>query len=412
MSILLAALLILADPAATKPLPPVVEPNWAAWSAGPPEADREVAAAWKVLREARIDRQYKDRDERQAAMDRVDAAHKTLEDHPDAACAAGAQLLRTTDDDWERLMAASTLTLIGKEKGEPFLVWAMAKSQSVDPTFEASYAMACHLADRHQPGDLPALFLMLRAHDGKVFLFLHSWYIPTPDCLCYVFGRYGREVLPYLRPMLGHDDPYVRRNAAIVLGYFGDQESRPELIRVLKANDVGSGGAAATLGTLGATEVVGEIAALLDYPDPLTRFWTAFGLYELASKDALPALERRLEKETEEPVKQEIQAAIAYLRADAPIFGANGNKLEPAALAEALAAAEADNGLRADFAAIAASAGPNDLDALERIRVRTTHVPSDLGNRRFHDWTNVINAVRRRARTTPPAAEAGKPKGF
>ena len=71
-----------------------------------------------------------------------------------------------------------------------------------------------------------------------------------------MLGRYGREVIPYLYPMLKHDTRTLRRNAAIVLGYFMDKNAKPVMLEMLKANDIGSGGAAFALGQLGVPEAI------------------------------------------------------------------------------------------------------------------------------------------------------------
>jgi HEAT repeat protein len=225
---------------------------------------------------------------------------------------------------------------------------------------------------------------------------LHSWYIRTHECLFYVFGRYGRDVIPYLYPMLQHKDPYVRRNAAIVLGYFMDKAAKPALLKMLEANDVGSGGAAFALGQLGDQDVVKPIAAVLANKDARTRFWVAYALYELGSKDAVPALETAVGNEKDETTRGEMTAAIKYLKSEPKPFGSDATKLTKEELQAALAAAKKANGLQGDMKAIAASAGSDDLEQLEAIRLKAMDVPSDKGNRAFTGWTQVIRAVRRR----------------
>ena len=212
-----------------------------------------------------------------------------------------------------------------------------------------------------------------------------------------MLGRYGLEVIPFLYPMLKHDDPYVRRNAAIVLGYFMDKSAKPFMLEMLKANDVGSGGAAFALGQLGARDAVKPIAGLLKNPDARTRFWAAYALYEIGSKDALPALEAAVANEKDESARQEMTEAIKHIGAGPKPLGDGKPKLGKAELKKMLDDAENGNGLDGDVESIAASAGPEELKQLDEIRLRSTNVPSDKGNQWFRRWTEVIKTIRRRS---------------
>jgi len=169
----IALLLLTVDPPATKPLPPVKEPDWNAWKSVDPKAKQQATEAFTVLRDHRADRQYKTDAEREAAEAKVDAAYKALEGNPEAACASGVEILAAAKDDWERLMIATTVGQLGGEKGEPFLVWTMASARTVDDAFEPAFAVACGMAARRKAEYLPAIFLMLRTHEGHIFLPLH-----------------------------------------------------------------------------------------------------------------------------------------------------------------------------------------------------------------------------------------------
>lgn len=395
MICLIVTLCLAADPV-MKELPPVKEPDWNAWKDADAQSKLQAMEAWEVLRKYRSDREYATAAERREAEKKVDAAYKTLDGNPSAACATGTELARATKDDWERLMFATTVGQLGGEKGEGVLIWAMARSTTVDDAFEPTYEICRRLAAKRRPEDLSALFIMLRAREGNIFLPLHSWYIRTHDCLYYVFGRYGREVVPYLRPMLRHEDPYVRRNAAILLGYFMDKASKPALLEVLRANDVGSGGAAFALGELGAAEAVQPIAQLLKSPDARTRFWASYALYEIGSKDALPALEAAQKGEKDRDTLREMKAAVEHLQSDAKSFAAGARILTADQLRDALQAAQRANGLEGDVEALAASAGRPELEQLEEIRLKTMNIPSDKGNKWFQRWTAVIKTVQRR----------------
>ncbi len=380
-----------------KPLPPVIEPDWGAWKDhGDLKIKSQVTKAWHVLRELRPDQEYRSREDLRRAEARVDESYATLDAHPQAACAVGIELLRITSDDWQRLMIASAVASLGGEKGKPFLNWAMALSKSVDETFEAMFETACRLAEKRRPEFLPAMFLMLRAREGSIFLPLHSWHIPTHDCMFYVFGRYGRDVIPYLYRMLKKDDPYLRRNAAFVLGYFMDKQSVPALLKMLDANDVGSGGAAFALGELGHVEAAPRIARLLRNRDGRTRFWGAYALYELGSEVALPELEDALKIESDKDTRMEIEMAIEHIRANDTSPNQSVRKLTKEQLQAALKEAVNTNGLEGDVAEIAASAGLEELATLENIRLKSMKVASDRGHKRFRSWSDAIKTVRRR----------------
>ena len=376
---------------------PIKEPDWTAWKEAAPEAKQRASKAWSVLLEHRPDRQYGTRAERQEAEKAVGAAYEAMDADKDAACAAGVEALRASKDDWERLMIATNISHLNGSKGEPFLLWTMATAKTVDEAFEPVFEIACSLASKRRPEYLSAVFSVLRTHEGHIYLPLHSWYIQTPDCLFYVLGRYGREVVPYLYPMLENSDPYVRRNAAIVLGYFMDGRAKPGLLRMLDANDVGSGGAAYALGQLGDLEAVPPISRLLKNPDARTRFWAAYALFEIGSKDALTPLEAAAESERDRDARQEMEVTIEHIRHAPDPVGARARTLGKEELAKAIAEAEESNGLKGEVEAIAATAGPEHFVQLEEIRRKTMDVPSDLGNKWFRRWTVVLKTIRRRA---------------
>jgi hypothetical protein len=393
--IIAAALALSASELPGTALPPIKEPGWGAWKDAGEEAKRQAVKAWNVLREHRPDRPYQTAADRREAEEAVDAAYKALDADKAATCAAGVELMRASQDDWERLMIATTVAQLGGEKGEPFLLWAMAKAMAVDHSFEPVYEIAGSLAARHRLEYLPAIFSVLRVHDASIPLRLHAWTIPMHECLFYVFARYGRDVVPYLYPMLEHQDPYVRRNAAIVLGYFLDERAKPTLLKMLASNDIGSGGAAFALGELGEREAAGPIARLLKNPDAPTRFWAAYALYEIGSKDSLADLTAAADQEKDEAARQEMTAAVELIRAGRSALPDSARKLDKEDLSKALDEADRANGLSGDVEGIAGSAGPNELERLEEIRRKAMGVPSDKGNLWFRRWTGAIKVVRR-----------------
>ncbi len=397
MLILVTVVALTAIQPAAKALPPIAEPNWETWQSAAPDAKRRASEAWATLCSHRPEREYKTEAEQQQAERSVDAAYKTLEAIPQATCAAGASLMRNSKDDWERIMIASTIKQLEKDKGEPFLVWALARATKVDATFEPVFYSARELASKRRPEYLPAVFSMLHVHDGQLNLPLHAWAIPSSECLAYVFLSYGRDVIPYLYPMLKHDDPFVRNNAAIVLGYFMDRNAKPALLEMLRADDVGSAGAAFALGQLGAEDTIKPITQMLGSLELRSRFCAAHALYEIGSTDALPALEAAISKEKHEDVRNEMRAAIEHLLSRRKPLDRSLPKQSKAELQQALDEAERANGLQGDIESISASAGRENLKQLEQIRLQSTHVMSDLGNKWFRRWTQVIKSVSRRA---------------
>lgn len=391
-----AALVLMASELPGKALPPVKEPDWAAWKDVGAQNRQRAAGHWEVLRQHRPDRRYATAAQRREAEEAVAAAYKALEADTDATCAVGVELLRVSQDEWERLMIAAMVGQLGGARGEPFLLWALANARAVDEAFEPVYQLARSLAERRRPEYLPAIFSILRAHNGSIFLELHSWTIPTQECLFYVIGRYGREAIPYLYPMLEHADPYVRRNAAIVLGYFLDERATPALLKMMDANDAGSGGAAFALGELNVREAAGPIARLLKNPDARTRFAAAYALYEIGSADSLADLKAAADGETNEGAREEMLGAIELIRAGRKPWPDPARKLTKEDLNRALDEAMQANGLAGDIEAIAASAGPAEFDRVEEIRRKAMGIPSDRGNQWFRRWTIVLKAIRRR----------------
>ncbi|MBI2933478.1 MAG: HEAT repeat domain-containing protein [Planctomycetes bacterium] len=328
-----------------------------------------------------------------------DVAYKKLQDTPVAACAAAVPLFRTTEDDFVRLSIVQHLEeLAGEKAAAPFIVWTFSKVKDLGSHFQYVYEWTRLCALEQNPTLLPAVFAILRTHDQSIFLRAHSWHIRTHECMYYVLGGYGRGVIPYLRPMLRHEDPYVRRNAAFALGLFFDDSSEKALAKMLEAKDVGSGGAAFALGELHRTKHVRAIAQVLKSADAPTRFWAAYALYELGDKEAVPFLKAAADNEKDEDTLKEMKAAIERLSGDMKPLGSDAKKLDAANLGDLLTRIEKDNGLSTeDAGSIAISAGKEHLNALERIRYRSTQVPSDRGNKSFHIWCNVIKEVRRRS---------------
>ena len=167
MIILLTALAFASiDQLPGKALPSIKEPDWDTWKGADPGAKAKATEAWAILCQHRPDREYKNEVEQRDAEKRVEAAYKSLEANPTAACAAGAAAIRASKDDWERIMIATAVRQLGGDQGEPFLLWVMAKATVVDATFEPVFGMASDLASKRRPEYLPAIFSMLRCMRG------------------------------------------------------------------------------------------------------------------------------------------------------------------------------------------------------------------------------------------------------
>lgn len=375
-----------------KAVTPIADPNWATWALPTREIGEQVQAAWKVLRENRPDKQHATPEAGKAAGEAVEAAYQQLETNADAACAVGAYYLQRTQDDWERLMISGTLLSLDEAKGEPFFVWALSKSTAVDALFPAVFHDACFVAEAQRPADLAGLFWVLKTQQGAVMLPEYNWVIPTHDCLFYVFGRFGESCIPYVRAALRDQDPYVRRNAAVVLGFFMDAESKPDLLALLKAGGVPALGAAFALGELGSREALPELVKMLNAQAPADRLWAIYALYEIKAAETLPALEKALTVEADERVQQELKAAVEHIKTPA---GSSAQALTPDELGKILA--ESEKAIIPDlpFDRIEASVKPEHLPQLMRIRRLSIDEISDEGHEEFQDWHRILKSATR-----------------
>jgi hypothetical protein len=396
MALLTALLLAAFLQASAPPAPQVKEPDWNTWASVDKASRQSTLNAWTVLREFRPERSLANTEDQRGALSLVDGAYKFLNAHKEAACAAGADLLHATRDDWERLTIASTIADLDAGRGEPFLLWAMATTRDIDSSFQGLFPDAFRLAGRHRPEVLPALAAMLRVRDASVRLPVSSWDIPAHEAVFYIYAHYGRDAIGALRQALTDADPYTRRNAAFVLGQFMDVASKPRLLQMVASDDVGGDGAAFALGELGAVEALVPISARLQRPDPRGRFWAAWALFDLGSPQAVPALEQAIAREKDDIVRGQMQAAVQFIQSGADPLPKVA-RLSRTALDTALDDALAGRGW-SDLAAIAVSAGPEDLDRLERLRDLSMQTLSQEGNVAFKQLSLIIKLLRRAPR--------------
>jgi hypothetical protein len=375
-----------------KALPAITDPDWKTWAMPTREIGEKIAAAWKVLRENRADRKFATPEEAKAAGEAVQAAYKVLEANAEPACAVGAYYLERTKDDWERLMIGGTLLNLDEKKGEPFFVWSMAKSQMVEALFPAVFQDACFVAEAQRVSDLPGLYWVLKTQKGAVYLPEFDWIIPTHDCMFFVFGRFGAESVPYLRAALRDPDPYVRRNAAVLLGFFLDTESKADLMALLKAGGPPSLGAAFALGEMRDKEALPYVVKLLSSTELNDRLWATYALFEIRAPETLPILEKALAAETNESAKQELTAAVEHIKS---INAPGPQALTSDELAKVLKEAEETGSLELPFDRIAASVKKEDLPKLIHLRRLSLDDISDEGHQEFQHWHKIIKTATR-----------------
>ena len=390
----LAATLALSLAACASAPPDAPEPDPAAWPGTPSPALTET---WTALLAFRPDRRYPDAAAEAAARREVAGLQARLAVDPAASGSAGAALYRRSADPVARVMIGLYLYRLDRPRGEPFVLHALAALEDADPVFPTAYALAREWAASGQDRFRPGILSVFKARRGRILLPEGDGHVETPECMAYVMLAGGPELVPDVRRLLRHPDPYVRRNAAFALGQLFDDASGPALERQLAAGGTPAGGAAFALGELGRRDAVPALAARLSDPMAENRFWAAYALVELRAVDALPRLREALARETDEDAREELEAAVRTLSGAPGPFSAGAAPLPPAALADALREAERQKGYETGAArAIAASAGREQLDALRRIRAESTQIPSARGVRAFRVWGAVIKEIRAR----------------
>ncbi len=373
-----------------KAWPAAAEPNWKTWPMPTREIGEKVQASWKILRENRPDRKFETPEEAQAVGEKIQANYKILEENAVAACAVGAYYLQRTQDDWERLMIAGTLYGLDEEKAKPFLIWAMANSGNVELLFPAVFQDACYIAEQQKVEDLAGLQWILKTQKGAVYLPEYDWIIPTHDCLFFVFGRFGNQCLPYLRAALRDKDPYVRRNAAVVLGYFMDGASRDDLMALLKGGGIPSLGAAFALGEMRQKDAIPYVQKLLTSGDVNYRLWATYALFEIRDPATLPILEQALSVETDEAAKMELTAAIEHIKTN-ELEGVQ--PLSPAELAQLLKEAEESGSLELPFDRIEKSVTREHLPQIVHLRRLSIDDISDAGHQELKQWHKILKTA-------------------
>ncbi|HYG78099.1 MAG TPA: HEAT repeat domain-containing protein [Planctomycetota bacterium] len=379
-------------------MPQIKEPDWEAWKNADPAAKKRAADDLAVVLASRPQASATQAEKEQVAK-KLNEAYASLQKNADASYAVAAELLRKTTDDWERLTLG--LLLAPAANGSTYLHWAMAKSTSLPPSlFEQFYYIARGLARERKPEVLPAITLMMKASEGRLRLPFLSWHIPFEDCLFYVFGTYGKDAVPYLRTLLNDPYPVVRRNAAILLGYFFDRESVAILRFALKSDDLIAGGAAFALGEMGIQDAAKDMVPLLKHPDARTRFFAAYGIYELKYKEALPDLVEASHDESDTETFQEITETINYLTENPkpePVV----KKLSREELDAALDAAERSRGMTFDADVLVVSCEERDMPRIEKLLLLPTEMPSDKAHKKFRQLRELYKKLHRRLSGKP-----------
>lgn len=380
-------------------LPPLKEPDWQAFSTVDCEKVSRQIKILRFLGQIYPGKEYRDENELEEAKKKVDEAYDNLDSDHNATRAAAIRELQQANDDF---YIVSLIRILTNELGEdsiPYITWALTRINDQDKEFKSIFDIAFKLARTHRTEVLPGLFSILKIKNADYYLDIHSWTIPTNQCLLYTIGAFGPDICPYLIPKLSDQDLYVRRNAAFLLGYFSYYPAEPNLISLVEENDISSAGAAFALGEMKCKPAIGSIARLLESYDNDNRFWAAFSLYEMKDKAAIPYLRSAKCIESDDRVKHEIEAALQHIQSDEPLSWLNGPVITNYELYKLLDEAEENNGLdleMEDASKIIASAGIEELPQLEKIRNEIMRVLSDKGNKELILWNEILKTIKRR----------------
>ena len=382
-----------------KPLPSLAEPDWTAFSEADAEALAEQVKLLRFLGEITPEREYQDSAEKKKLRDKLVAAYRDLKDNRAATLAAVMQELPRAEEDFYSLTLARLLLRELGDDAAPYLAWTLSHLRDPNENFNLVFDVAFSLSKLNRRDCLPGLFPVLKIKNAKYRIPRYDWKISARYCLYYVFGAYGPGVCPYLVPALSDENPYVRRNAAFLLGHFTYFPAQARLKAMLEDEDVGSAGAAEALGKMLCREAAEPIAALLQSPSKHIRYWAASALYELEDKATLPALTAAEAAESDTETEDMMEMAIDAINWDRPPYWRRGRVIPRFKLKKILDEAEKNNGLEIelrDIGEIVASARPEDLPQLERIREKAISSVSVESNRKLRIWNELIRSVRLR----------------
>lgn len=386
--------------------PKEIKPDWKVWETRNKEKKDEIRGMLEMLASMRPDTKFETEEEKEAAYEKVGAAYKTLRAHESEAQAAAAELVRETRDEFTRLICLDRLFSSGKQQFQ-VAAWGLARADDVDMFIRFYLPYAHTLGLKGSKDTVHASLKMLRLRNASAFLPAHFWTVKPYDILIYTLGIYGPDICKDLVPKLKDRDPYVARNAAVLLSHFCYEPAIPDLLKMLEQGDIRAVGAARALGRLRVKEAFDPVVAMLESEDAFVRHEAAFALYEFGDKEALPPVEKAFERETDPRSKAELRKTREYLKRGAPAFGTGKEPYSQDQLKLILKALEKSHGqLISDeqdldwtvAARICASADLIELDRIEKIRQASLRKLSDEGNRATWKLSHIYVQLWRRKR--------------
>src|SRR5437870_2516291 len=118
---IMLSVLLSAQLPAGKELPPYEEPDWTAWETVDSQAVEKATLAWRDALRAKLSPD--DTEDPATLIAKELRGWETLGYDTAAACDAGKKILRSSQNDLERIWIGSLMAEYGKEKGLPFLAW-------------------------------------------------------------------------------------------------------------------------------------------------------------------------------------------------------------------------------------------------------------------------------------------------
>jgi HEAT repeat protein len=195
-----------------------------------------------------------------------------------------------------RAGAAWALGELARPDALPWLEKAWALSEAPN-TFRVQVAIALGALGRREP-----LRLLVQDTADKIV---------AAKAATAIANQRDRDAVPLLRPWL--DDPEIGPFVALAAGRLGDPAARAALIPLLREKALRDY-AAIALGELGDTTVALSLRFALENPDPFVRRDAAALLGRLGDVPSRPALEARRAKEQDPRVIEAIDRALLMLR--------------------------------------------------------------------------------------------------
>ncbi|NQT21199.1 MAG: HEAT repeat domain-containing protein [Planctomycetes bacterium] len=211
---------------------------------------------------------------------------------PSAAKQIKRELDDNPDDKYFQLSASMVLYLIEEADAYPAIVEALQRTSIHDNPFQ--YFHLCHrLARSRDKSVLPVLERLLADETVTVVIDANMPVLEAKMIPAYLYGVFGPKSIGALKKACNAENPTVRANAAALLGYFGDDDPLPALVRLLN-NDPDENVrciAATALGKIDNPTVASYLAEMLAKDDnPNVRAACADGLGKLQHEKSLDGL--------------------------------------------------------------------------------------------------------------------------